>query len=296
MRLAPDDQDPRPRDVTAGGTLHWAPRHDPGLARRSAQILAWLADARPSLVVVDVSVEVALLVRLAGVPVVVAAMRGDRSDRPHVTAYDLADALLAPWSEDVPAPWPQRWLDKTTHVGALSRFDGWHRPAHRVSTGRPTALLLWGEGGGGPTDQEIARMRAATPEWDWQLAHPGSRLGPEQLWAALCGADVVVTHGGQNAVAEVAAARAPAVVVAGPRPFDEQHHTVAAAARRRPRRRPRRMAGPRRTGRGSSGRRCGPVATAGAAGRTATGPPAPPGSSTCSRRDRSASDLPVLGA
>ena len=228
VRLAPDDQDPRPRDVTAGGTLHWAPRHDPGLARRSAQVLAWLADARPSLVVVDVSVEVALLVRLAGVPVVVAAMRGDRSDRPHVTAYDLADALLAPWSEDVPAPWPQRWLDKTTHVGALSRFDGWHRPAHRVSTGRPTALLLWGEGGGGPTDQEIARMRAATPEWDWQLAHPGSRLGPEQLWAALCGADVVVTHGGQNAVAEVAAARAPAVVVAGPRPFDEQHHTVAA--------------------------------------------------------------------
>jgi hypothetical protein len=53
-------------------------------------------------------------------------------------------------------------------------------------------------------------------------------MDPHQLWAALCGADVVVTHGGQNAVAEVAAARAPAVVVAGPRPFDEQHHTVAA--------------------------------------------------------------------
>jgi hypothetical protein len=228
VRLAPDDQDPDPRDVTAGGTLHWAPRHDAGLARRSAQILAWLADARPALVVVDVSVEVALLVRLAGVPVVVAAMRGDRSDRPHVTAYDLADALLAPWSEEVPAPWPQRWLDKTAHVGALSRFDGRERPAPRVSTGRPRALLLWGEGGGGPSGQDIAAMRAATPDWDWQLAHPGSRLDPDELWSALCGADVVVTHGGQNAVAEVAAARAPAVVVAGPRPFDEQQHTVAA--------------------------------------------------------------------
>ena len=179
VRLAPDDQDPDPRDVTAGGTLHWAPRHDAGLARRSAQILAWLADARPALVVVDVSVEVALLVRLAGVPVVVAAMRGDRSDRPHVTAYDLADALLAPWSVEVPAPWPQRWLDKTAHVGALSRFDGRERPAPRVSTGRPRALLLWGEGGGGPSEQDIAAMRAATPDWDWELAHPGSRLDPD---------------------------------------------------------------------------------------------------------------------
>jgi hypothetical protein len=175
-----------------------------------------------------VSVEVALLVRLAGVPVVIAAMRGDRSDRPHVTAYDLADALLAPWPEDAPAPWPQRWLDKTNHVGALSRFDGWRRTAHRVADGPPTVVLLWGEGGRGPTEDEIARMRAATPEWSWQLAHPGSRLGPEQLWRALCRADVVVTHAGQNAVAEVAAARVPAVVVAGPRPFDEQHHTVAA--------------------------------------------------------------------
>ena len=129
VHLAPDDQDPFPRDVTAGGTLHWAPRHDPGLARRSAQILAWLADARPALVVVDVSVEVALLVRLAGVPVVVAAMRGDRCDRPHATAYDLADVLVAPWPEESPEPWPRHWLDKTVHLGGLSRFDGWTRPA-----------------------------------------------------------------------------------------------------------------------------------------------------------------------
>jgi hypothetical protein len=228
VHLAPDDTDPRPRDVTAGGTLHWVPRRDRGLATRSAQVVAWVAETRPDLVVVDVSVEIALLVRLAGVPVVVAAMRGDRSDRPHATAYDLADALLAPWPEEAPARWPQRWLDKTWHVGALSRFDGWPRPSHLTSGDRLTALLLWGEGGAGRGTDDLERMRAATPEWHWELAHPGGRLGPEQVWQALCSADVVVTHGGQNAVAEVAAARAPAVVVADPRPFDEQHHTVRA--------------------------------------------------------------------
>ncbi len=228
VHLAPDDQDPSPRDVTAGGTLHWAPRHDPGLARRSAQILAWLAEARPALVVVDVSVEVALLVRLAGVPVVVAAMRGDRTDRPHATAYDLADVLVAPWPAESPEPWPRHWLDKTVHLGGLSRFDGWTRPASRPTGVRPRALLLWGDGGAGQDAAELARMRAATPDWEWELAHPGRRLESEAVWQALCAADVVVTHGGQSAVAEVAAARAPAVVVADPRPFREQHHTVRA--------------------------------------------------------------------
>jgi hypothetical protein len=227
VHLAPDDHDPHPRGVTAGGTLHWAPRHDPGLAQRSAQVLNWLVAARPSLVVVDVSVEVALLVRLAGVPVVVAAMRGDRSDRAHATAYDLADALLAPWPEAAPAPWPQKWLDKTVHVGGLSRFDGYTRPATRMTAG-PTGLLLWGDGGPGHDPAELARLQAATPGWTWELAHPGRRLDADQVWRALCAADVVVTHGGQNAVAEVAAAGTAAVVVVDPRPFGEQHHTVRA--------------------------------------------------------------------
>lgn len=227
LQLAGDDDQPGPRDVTAGGTLHWVPRHDPDLARRTAQIVDWLELARPSLVVVDVSVEVALLVRLAGVPVVVAAMPGDRSDRPHRTAYDLADALLASWPADTPTCWPQRWLDKTWHVGAFSRFDARSRPSARGAGGR-TALLLWGEGGRTRDRARIDRLPASTPGWTWRMAHPGRRLESDELWRALCAADVVVTHAGQNAVAEVAAARAPAVVIADPRPFDEQHQTADA--------------------------------------------------------------------
>ncbi|HWC08014.1 MAG TPA: hypothetical protein VG458_03075, partial [Solirubrobacterales bacterium] len=50
--------------------LHHAPLGSPGLARRMARIAAWIAERRPRLVVVDVSVEVAALVRLCGVPVV----------------------------------------------------------------------------------------------------------------------------------------------------------------------------------------------------------------------------------
>ena len=60
--------------------------------------------------------------------------------------------------------------------------------------------------------------------------------GPTGTWvadptAALRSADVVVTHAGQNALAEVAAARRPAVVVPQDRPHDEQRTTAGVLAR-----------------------------------------------------------------
>ncbi len=51
-------------------------------------------------------------------------------------------------------------------------------------------------------------------------------------WDDLCRADVVITHAGQNALAEVAAARRPAVVVPQSRPFDEQRAMSAALDQR----------------------------------------------------------------
>lgn len=212
-------------DPTAGGTLHWAPLHHGGLRDRSAAIAAWVAEARPALVVVDVSVEVAVLVRTMGVPVVVAAMRGDRTDRAHTTAYDLADALLAPWPAELPEPWPQRWLEKTWHVGGLSRLDG------RVPSPPPDArrvAVLWGTGGSQVGLDDIAAAAAATPGWTWD--DRGMRGTATDIWALLQDADVVVTHGGQNAVAEVAAAHRPAVIVPQERPHDEQRATGRALA------------------------------------------------------------------
>lgn len=208
-------------DPTAGGTLHWAPRHHDGLRQRMALIAAFVARERPVLMVVDVSVEVAVLVRSMGVPVVVAAMRGDRSDRAHTTAYDLADALLAPWPQDRPEPWAQAWLDKTWHVGAISRWD--HVESTRVP-GRRRVAVLWGRGGSQVTVADVDAAAASTPDWSWD----GGLTGVSDAWALLQQADVVVTHGGQNALAEVAAARRPAIVVPQDRPHDEQHANARA--------------------------------------------------------------------
>lgn len=241
-------------DVTALGALHWVPRGHAGLARRAQQVVSWAADHRPRLLVVDVSVEVALLARLAGVPTVVVALPGRRDDRAHRLAYDTAEALLAPWPEGThERSWPPEWVAKTRFVGGISRFDSRIRPgaaaattlvgtvpttprdaaASRIDlhdTGRATSsartvLLLWGAGGRGTTPAQVAAARAATPGWTWLERSPGTHASTD-LWDDLLRADVVVTHAGQNAVAEVAAARRPAVVVAQPRPYDEQVATA----------------------------------------------------------------------
>ena len=220
-------------DVTAGGVLHWAPPLHDGLSRRMAQVAGWVAQHRPRLLVVDVSVEVALLARLCGVPTVVVAMPGSRLDRPHRLAYDSATALLAPWPEGAHTrDWPASWRDKAWCVGGISRFDGRQAASVRLAGNsvRRRVLVLWGSGGRTAGGDAVAAARAATPDWDWLERDPASSPSPD-LWTELATADVVVTHAGQNAVAEVAAARRPAVVVAQSRPFGEQEATAAAVDR-----------------------------------------------------------------
>ena len=89
--------------------------------------------------------------------------------------------------------------------------------------------MLWGSGGRDVGDEEFRRAQEATPGWTWEFCVPGSSLpgpGPDDVWEALQRNEVVVVHGGHNAVAEVAAARRAAVVVAQERPFAEQLRRV----------------------------------------------------------------------
>lgn len=218
-------------DVTAGGVLHWAPLGHPGLSHRMSQLAEWVHRHRPRLLVVDVSVEVALFARLMGVPTVVVALPGLRTDRVHQLAYDSASALLAPWPEAAHGhDWPAHWSQKVWCVGGISRFDGREPLPQPGPRTRRRVLVVWGSGGRSVHDAAVAEAAAATPGWEWVERHPGSAPAVD-LWADLGAADVVVCHGGQNAVAEVAAARRPAVVVAQDRPFGEQEATVAALER-----------------------------------------------------------------
>ncbi|RJQ66994.1 glycosyl transferase [Pseudonocardiaceae bacterium YIM PH 21723] len=229
--LPRDDQPASDSDVTGYGRLHWVPRHHPGLRSRMALLSRWIDTHRPALLISDVSVEVTAFARLMGVPVIAVGMRGDRSDAAHQLGYDLADRLLLPWSSAFPEPqWPDRWRNKSVHVGAFSRFDG--RPVPKREPGdRPTAVVLLGTGGSDIDPQAMDEAVRAVPDWRWTFL--GADRWTADPWPVLSTADVVIGHCGNNIVAEIAAARRPAVLIAQTRPHGEQAATARALRRGR---------------------------------------------------------------
>ncbi|MDQ1106587.1 hypothetical protein QE364_003970 [Nocardioides zeae] len=223
----PRDDGGEVRAVTANGTLHWAPRHHDGLRARMHAISAWIATARPDVVVCDVSQEVALLCRLHGVPVVSVVQPGDRSDAPHLTGLRAADVLVACWPAAagmLVEGLPPEVAARVVPVGGLSRFP----VTAGTVTRRDEVVVLGGSGGAAWTSDQLDGLRR-------EAGRPVRELGGAGGWdpdpaAALAAAAVVVVHAGQNALAEVAAARVPAVVVPAARPHDEQHATARALA------------------------------------------------------------------
>ncbi|MET0692799.1 MAG: glycosyltransferase [Propionibacteriaceae bacterium] len=227
IRLSDDSGGEPDQQLTAGGALHYAPVHHRGLRTRMAQISSWIDRAQPEALVVDVSVEVALLARLHGIPVVTLAMPGRRDDRPHQLGYDVSRRIIAPWPERAASMWPGASADqraKTTFVGAISRFA----PVDRPTSVPRRVVVLNGTGGGGPGAADVAAARRAAPHWEWIHLDRSSGTWVDDPWPLLCSASVVVSHTGQNALAEIAAARKPAVLIPQDRPFDEQRTTANA--------------------------------------------------------------------
>ena len=231
LRLARDDAHPPGRDTSAGGQLHWAPESDPGLRQRASSISSWIESNRPRLIVVDVSVEVALLARLHGVPVVSLVLPGRRTDNAHLLGFRASTALVSaapPGTGHLHPELPQDVSDRVHFVGAISRFPvRTHRP-ERIP-GPRRVVVLQGQGGGSLTTLEDLSLRALASDWDWtMIGGPGTWV--EDPSALLLHADVVVTNAGESALADVAAHRRPAIVIPARRPFDEQQTTAAVLA------------------------------------------------------------------
>ena len=222
---------PAARSADARGLLHWAPLSSAGYTERMAAVAAWIAETRPDAVVIDVSVEMALLVRLMGVAPVWVAQRGVREDLPHQLAYAAAQTVIAPWTEATQLPGalgaPPR--ERTTLVGAVSRFDALPAPA---AAAQPSVCVLLGFGGHEIAAADIAAAARATPGWRWDVTGVPAAASAANVcvhppdcdvWALLARATVAVSTASSNAVGEVAAARRTLICLPQRRPFDEQH-------------------------------------------------------------------------
>jgi hypothetical protein len=218
-------------EPTAHGALHWAPHHHNGFRARMTAISNWIAAVRPVAMVTDISVEIATFARLLGVPVIVVALPGQRFDSPHALVHRLADHIIAAWPQELYAPpWLQPYADKTSWVGGISRYDG--RVCEEVTPSPDTRVLVLAGAHDGFGEQ-LGDCAEACPGTTWTAIGGTRSRWLDDPWPVICAADVVVTHAGQSAIADVAAARRRAVVIAQPRPYDEQPATATVLRRYR---------------------------------------------------------------
>lgn len=230
IELPRDDSDD-PLLPDANGRLHWAPIQSDGLRERMSTISRWIALARPQAIVVDVSVEVAVLARLHGVPVITVAVPGRRDDAAHTLAFDTSSAIIGAWPPDAagmieglsPAA-----RERFHAVGAIARFAPSRNdvPSSRPH-GKRRVLVLSGAGGDNFSQPLAAAEHGPASTWDWSHLGGSSGQWSDDPWHAILAADVIVTHAGEGILAEVAAARRPAILIPQSRPHDEQIATAS---------------------------------------------------------------------
>ncbi len=214
--------------------LHYAPLDHEGLRSRVAHITRWIATQRPALMVVDVSVEMAMLARLASVPVVYVRLNGDRSDAAHIDAFRGATALLAPFHRDLEWPGTPGWIrDKTCYLPGITAA------AHGDPSQDNRILVVIGRGGSPGDGERIARAALACPDMQWRVVGPVTPPIAQPANLDLVGwvddpaheiacAGLIIGAAGDGLVSAVLAADRPFVCIPEDRPFGEQQATAIA--------------------------------------------------------------------
>lgn len=120
VRLPAEDE--RADDVLAGragqywqpASLHYSPVGNSDIQQRSHKILDTIYQRRIDLMIIDVSVEVAMLCRAASVPYLYVRLPGLRDDEPHLNAFAGALALLAPYPRTLEPTKTPEWISQKT--------------------------------------------------------------------------------------------------------------------------------------------------------------------------------------
>lgn len=220
-----DDAQCRPQ------ALHYAPLDHEGVRARVASVARWIAAERPALMVVDVSVEMAMLARLASVPTLCVRLNGTRDDPAHLDAFRGASALLAPFAAALDCPTTPGWVrDKTSYFPGIAPA-----PASAASVAR-RVLVVFGRGGTPGDGNLLVQAARDCPQWQWRVIGPATRPAdlPSNLSFAgwvdspereIAESTIVVGAAGGGLVSAVMAADRPFICIPEPRPFGEQEAT-----------------------------------------------------------------------
>jgi predicted glycosyltransferase len=223
-------------------SLHCVPMGSPKLQANAGAIARFLTEDDPSLFVVDVSAEWAVLSRLCSVPAVSLRMHGDRGDAAHLGAYEASAAMLAPFDRRLEQDdYPPLLRKRTFYTGGLCTTTEAvpEKAKARQDLGLPEdrhiILALSGGGGHGTPYAPLTMGARALPESLWLTIGSMHKEGHETDFpnlveagwvdnptAYIAAADVVLASAGDNTVHEIARVGRPFLCVPEWRYFNEQ--------------------------------------------------------------------------
>ncbi len=131
VRLNAEDQ--LPEDVLPGragkywqpSSLHYSPVGNKNIQKRSWQLIDEIRKRQIDLMIIDVSVEVATLCRVASVPYLYVRLAGERDDEPHLNAFAGALGLIAPYPKVLEAVSTPDWVrQKTLYLDFMPNKTG----------------------------------------------------------------------------------------------------------------------------------------------------------------------------
>ena len=219
--------------------FHYAPLQVKGVTERAAMITNLFLENSPMLLIVDVSVEVAMLARLAAVPTVVIRQHGKRNDLPHKLAYQSAELLIAPFDKELETSEDVEVLRKTFYSGGFSRYS---KNQIQINPFNDQIAILIGKGGSSITLEVIIYIAQQCPDQYFhvlgeikiaQKEHPlnitfhGQTNNVEEILSRCA---LVIGNLGHNTVMEVATINRSFIGIPENRPFDEQLDKAQAIA------------------------------------------------------------------
>jgi UDP-N-acetylglucosamine--N-acetylmuramyl-(pentapeptide) pyrophosphoryl-undecaprenol N-acetylglucosamine transferase len=201
--------------------------------RMAARLARWVDEEDPALLVVDGPLDVALLGRLIGVPVVPVRRPFAGVGAAAGAVHELAAAWLAPFPAALePADTPPEIRRRSVHAGFVSRFEGrrlGQRAARRrigvPEDGRHVTVIAGSDGL--ELDAHAIETAAATASaWTFSVLGPCSGVESasariafqgwcDDVFPHLVAADVVIAGASCSAIADVAAAGKPLALVPG---------------------------------------------------------------------------------
>ncbi|OXL19185.1 hypothetical protein [Psychrobacter sp. DAB_AL32B] len=229
-------------------SLHYSPVGNSNIQKRSHQILDTIYQHHIDLMIIDVSVEVAMLCRAASIPYLYIRLPGIRDDTPHLNAFAGALALLAPYPRLLEATMTPEWVGKKTlyldFINTAQQKELTYREFIEILAKLNTSNLkdweedtstiitvIKGYGGHEAIDMKLPELRRLLPSAfiislgpinDNMRCHVDIAAQVNDVTPFIQHSDYLLMACGLNAVAQVYDYATPLVVLPDDRPHQEQ--------------------------------------------------------------------------